>query len=52
MRMRIKSIAGPSPIINFYEHAHNEFTSTTPRVLHFSAIHGGYDFDWKTLDGW
>ena len=33
------SIAGPSPIIHFFEHAHNAFTSTTPRVLHFSGIH-------------
>ena len=38
MRMRIKSIAGPSSIINIFEHAHNAFTSKH-RVLHFSAIH-------------
>ena len=36
----VDPVAGPSPIINFFEYAHNAFTFyTTLRVLHFSAIH-------------
>ena len=29
-----ETIAGPNLIIYFFEHVHNVFTSTTPRVLH------------------